>query len=897
VGEFWRRLQALARRKSLEHDLDEELQFHLDMKAREMGDRAAAMRALGNPVLLRERAREAWGWSWLDGLGWDIRHALRQFRRNPGFASIAIAVLALGIGVNGAVFTLTNTVLFSGTPNVDPTNRVVYIATAQGVSYPDFEDWRTSARSFAGQVGVVFIGGYRTRLDDHRGPSQMYDATQLSANAFQVLNRTPILGRDFLPSDQIPGAPPVTILSHELWERRYGSDPGIVGQTIGINSTPASWGSVDLLTSTPTTVIGVMPPQLRFPHYRVDLWLPLVQTAGMLIPDFHDRQRRNFYFAFGRLADGISLQQARTEMEAIGHRLERDYPLTNRGVVPLVKSFHEFFVGEYAVALYASMLVAVAFVLLIACANLANLMLAKGIGQAREITVRIALGAGRWRIARQLLIESLMLSIIGGLLGGVLAVWSIRAYNLLANDPYAYWRWDYAVDYRVLAYLVAVSLGTGLLFGCVPAARFSRLDINSGLKNGSRGTFGRRAANASTLLVIGQVILAVVLLAGAGVMIRTVLTIATSDLGVKTDRVLAALVAFPKGKYPTAESRMSVVRRLREQLRSLPDVESVAITSRLPAGVVFGGGKSAYQFREDVSPDDVRGRTAVTTVAISEEYFETLSAGVRRGRAFTEADGATGEPVAIVNQRLASTAWPGQDPIGRRMRALGAATSAPSWLTVVGVASNIVQDDRTGQQFEPAVYRPYQQMPESTTTLWVLARTGVPPARVVPTFRREIQAVDDLLVGPGNSAIVSPLVDLLVNNYRSRSVNGGLFLLFATIAFLLASIGLYAVVAHSVSQRTQEIGLRTAIGATRQHIVSLVMKEGMVPVGIGLLMGIPAAFAVMPALRSQLVNVSPIDPTTLVAVAIALILSATLGCLIPARRALRVDPAVALKHE
>jgi putative ABC transport system permease protein len=845
---------------------------------------------------MREHVRDAWGWRWIDDALWDIRYALRQFRQHPGFTAIALTMLALGIGVNGAVFTLTNGILFRGTPHIDPANRIVYLQTSRGVSYPDFQDWREQARSFDGQMAAVFIGGNRTLLDDQRGPRELYDATQLSANAFQVLDRKPVIGRDFSPSDEVPGAAPVMILSYHLWERRYGKDPGIIGQTVRINSTPASWGAVDLLTSTPTTVIGVMPAGLRFPFYRVDLWLPLVPTAGMLFPNLHERQRRNFYFAFGRLADGVTLQRARAEMEGIGRRLESSYPLTNRGVVPSVKNFHQFWLGPNAVAFYASMSAAVAFVLLIACANLANLMLARSIGRSREMTVRIALGAGRWRIVRQLLVESVLLSTAGGLLGGVIAGWSVRTYNLVTSDPYSYVRWDYAIDQHVLAYLIAVSLVTGLLFGVAPAARLSRLDINSTLKEGGFGALGgRRGTRLSACLVIGEMALAVVLLAGAGVMVRTVLTIATSDLGVKTTNVVTGLVGLPKGRYPNAQAQISVVQQLSARLKALPGVESVSMATALPAGSVFQPPKRAYELGPDVPSSGDRGRSTVATVTISPDYFQTLGATMRQGRAFTEADGASAEPVAIINQHFASLSWPGEDPIGKRLRLFRGPTPG-SWLTAVGVVSNIVQDDRTGQRSDPVVYRPFQQEPEMV--LWVLARTRVPPGSLATALRRSIEAIDaDLLAGPGNDGIASPLDELLKNNYRSNSVNGILFLIFAAIALLLASVGLYAIVAHSVSQRTQEIGVRTAMGATARDILALVMKQGMLPVGIGLLVGLPAALVVTPILKSQLVNVSPTDPASLIVAAGTLILSATLGCWIPARRAVRVDPVVALRHE
>jgi predicted permease len=600
--------------------------------------------------------------------------------------------------------------------------------------------------------------------------------------------------------------------------------------------------------------------------------------------------------AFGRLADAVTLPRARDEMEAIGRRLERDYPLTNRPVVPLVKNFREFWLGPNAVALYASMWAAVAFVLLIVCANLANLLLAKAIGRSREMAVRIALGAGRWRIVRQLLIESVLLSTAGGLMGGVIAVWSVHTYNRVASDPYSYARWEYAIDYRVLAYLIGVSLITGVLFGMAPAARLSRLDIHSVLKEGGRGTLGgRRGTRVSAFLVIGEMALAIVLLAGAGIMIRSVLTIATSDLGIKSANVLTGLVGLPQGRYPDAPAQISVVHELTARLTGIPGMESVAISTGLPAGAVFRPFKRAYELDGRVAVADDRGRSSVATITISTDYFRTLGATVRQGRPFTEADHASGLPVAVVNQRFASMSWPGEDAIGKRLRLFEGATP-DSWLTVVGVVSNVVQDDRTGQQFDPVVYRPFQQEP--ATVMWVLARTRVPPASVATAVRRDIVAIDpDLLAGPGPGGVVLPLDELLQNNYRSNAVNGTLFVIFAAVALLLASAGLSAVVAHAVSQRTQEIGIRTAMGATARDIRTLVFRQGMRPVWIGLTIGLAGALTVTPLLQSQLVRVSPADPSTFAVAAAVLVLSAAFGCWIPARRAIRIEPAVALRND
>jgi predicted permease len=629
----------------------------------------------------------------------------------------------------------------------------------------------------------------------------------------------------------------------------------------------------------------------------VDLWLPLIPTTGLLFPDLHDRQSRRFMFAFGRLAQGVNLQGARAEMERIGGRLERAYPLTNRGVIPTVKNFHEFWIGPNAVALYTSMWAAVAFVLLIACANLANLMLAKAIGRSREMAVRIALGAGRWRIMRQLLIESVMLSTAGGVFGWLIARWSVRAYNLVASPPNSYIRWDYALDHRVFAYLVGISLTTGILFGLVPATRLSRLDINSMLKDGGRGAAGgRRGTRLSALLVIGEMALAVVLLAGAGVMIRSVLTIATMDLGVKTENILTAPVGLPRGTYPNAQAKISIVDQLVGRLKVMPGVESVAIATALPAGFdIFSSLKRRYELAGVVPPTDEQHRATAETLVISPAYFQTLGATIHQGRAFTEADGGSDMPVVIVNERFASASWPGEDPVGKRLRFFTGTTAEP-WLTVVGMVSNIVQNDPTAQRLDPLVYRPFQQQP--ATIMFVLARTRVPPGSLVRMFQREVQAIDaDLLVGPGGDAWASSLDARLKINYWSHSVNGMLFLIFAAMALLLASVGLYAVVAHSVSQRTQEIGIRTAMGASAGDIMALVLKQGMLPVGIGLTIGLPAALALTPVLKSQLVNVSPADPVTFLLASGVLVLSAALGCWIPARRAVRIDPVIALRNE
>jgi predicted permease len=905
---LWSRLRALFLR-SHDEDLLQELGAHCEEATDEYirqglppaEARQAALRSFGGMAQAHDAYRDVRSWAWLRNVGQDVRYGLRTFRRSSGFTTVAVLTLALGIGVNAAVFTITNGVLFSGFPHVDPANRIVYIGTnAHGaagvVSYPDVEDWRTQATSFGGLVGVVLSGGARTRIIDQRRPAETYDMSQVSANVFRVLGQAPILGRDFAPDDERLGAMPALMLSYGLWERRYAKDPTVVGQTVRINSTPSSWGAVDSLSGIPATVIGVMPPGFDFPHHRVDLWLPLTPVPGLPFPDLRDRGNRRFWFVVGRLADGVTVQRARAELESLGRRLEQVYPLSNRGVIPVVRTFDQFWIGPNAVALYASMWGAVAFVLLIACANLANLLLARASSRSREIAVRIALGAGRWHVLRQVLVESLMLSAAGCLCGWVIAEWSVRAYNRVSSPPHSYNHWDYAMDHRVAAYLVAISIGTGLLFGIVPAMRLSRLDICAKLKDGGQGAAGgARSGRASSLLVAGEMALAVVLLVGAGVMIRSVATVATADLGANTGNVLTAPIGLPRGTYPTAQARIAVVGQLTSHVQAMPGVESVALATALPAGFDLSSPPSPYELEGGGGPLEAQRRPTVANLTISSAYFQTLRVPLRLGRGFTDADTSAGLPVAVVNDRFARTAWPGADPLGKRFRFFRGATPEP-WVTVVGVVSNVVHDDWSAQRFDPVIYRPFQQQP--ATSFFLLARTFVPPMSLARVFQREVRAVDaDLLVGQGGDMMIESLDARLTENYWSTSVNGILFLLFAAIALLLASVGLYAVAAHGVSQRTQEIGIRSAMGATARHLLGMVLVEGMLPVGIGLGIGLPAATVVTPALRSQLVKVLPTDPVTLGVASGVLILSALLGCWIPARRAIRVDPMVALRYE
>jgi len=875
----WARLVSFFRKKELDREFDEELAAHIELATQDhirQGKalpeaRRLALLKLGGVELSKQVHRETRGLPWLDGIVQDIRYAVRAMRRSPGFTLAAIAMLALGIGVNAAVFTVTNAVLFKGFSYIDRHDRILYMTSVEGccVSYPDFEDWRAQAKSFE---GMAIVHGVQIVLSDKNGFPEYYYATEVSADTFKLIGQRPILGRDFAAPDETPGAAPVAILNYGFWERRYGKDPTIIGRTVRMN------GAL-------TTVIGVMARGFYFPQNQ-DLWVPLVPTPNVL-----RREARDTWFVFGRVTDGITMESARAEMETIGRRLERAYPLTNGGFLPVVRKFHEFYIGPHAALIYGSMWGAVGFVLLIACANLANLMLARAMVRSREISLRIALGAGRWRIIRQLLIESLMLSGLGGFFGWWIAKWGTHTYQLAAKAPGYSWFdhvLDYTMDYRVFVYLVAISIGTGILFGLAPATRLSKLDVNSTLKDGGRGaTGGGRGKHLSALLVIAEMALAVVLLAGAGVMIRSFLNVYTADLGVQTEKILTAGLNLPVARYSHADARVSFYDLLQTRVEAIPGVESMAIASYIPTWNV-----QRFPFElAGAPPVDERRRPKISVLIISPAYFRTLGAAVLSGREFNEGDGVLGLPVLIVNQRFASRYWPGENPLGKRVRLFEGNMPGP-WRTVVGAVSNIAQNDVARPESNFLVYLPYRQMPYEGG-INVLVRARVPPGTLGNAFRQEVHALDsDLpMFGPFT------LADRLLVNYWDRRLYGALFLIFAAIALLLASLGLYSVIAHSVSRRTQEIGIRMAIGAAARDVLKLIFVQGLLPVGIGLTIGLGASLAVNRVLESELVQVSPSDPITLVVVSVVLILAALLGCLIPARHAMRVDPVIALRHD
>jgi predicted permease len=807
----------------------------------------------------------------------DLRFALRLIAKERWFTAVAVAALSLGIGVNATVFTLVNAVLFRGLPFKDSGS--LYMLglkrpTDQGsgsISYPDFLEWRSQNHSFNGIAGFT---GQNFNIADDRGMPEQAQGTLLTANAFRVLGQQPLIGRDFAPDEDKKGAERVVILGYSIWKNRYGSDPNIVGAPLRINGEPA-------------TIIGVMPEGMKFPT-NAAMWAPFVPNA-----DREKRENRPLN-VFGRLKPDATLAQAQAEMSGIVQRLATQFPATNKELtIAVVETFSDRFNGGQIRRVFLSMMGAVGFVLLIACANVASLLLSRSAHRAREIAVRFALGASRWRVVRQLLIESIVLGFIGGVIGLLFAIGGVRAFDAaVAETGKPYWI-EFTIDWVVIGFLGAVCVVTGILFGLAPALQVSKTNVNEVLKEGGRGNSGnRRAQWMSGTMVVLELALTIVLLCGAGLMTRSFFKLYSLDLGIKTDYLMSMRLLLPNTKYKTPESRRDFFDRVAPRLAAIPGAEAVAITTSVPPN---GSGRRDFEI-EGRPVKDATQKLAASTVNISPTFFQAVGAQLRQGRIFTETDGAPGSETVIVNQRFAAQFFAGEDPIGRRLRfpndPSAPTTDPPAvWRTIVGISPSIRHS--SPQDAEPAavVYVPMRQEPTNFAAL--LVRSRVDPGVIMSAVRREVQAVD-----PDQPVFTVQTIEQMIAQQRwPYRVFGTLFAIFAVIALVLSAVGLYAVMAYSVTQRTQEIGVRMALGADGRQVSWLILRRGLVQVGIGLVLGVLGAWGAGRALRPLLVQITPNDPTTFVGISLLLTIVALAACLIPARRATRLDPLVALRIE
>jgi len=794
----------------------------------------------------------------------DLQLASRQLWRSRGFATIALLMLALPIGVNIAVFTVANTALFKGFPLVQENDRILYITTTKNaVSYPDYQDWQSRAQSF--ERIAMSRGVFTTLSIDGAAPATLF-TTQMTANAFALVGVKPILGRDFLPSDQELGAAPVVIVRNDLWRNRFARRPNIIGSTI-------------LLNGVPTVVIGVMPAEFSFPEDQM-LWTPLVPTKEAL-------DRKNFFarYAFGRLARGATRESATAEMATIGLQLASAYPNTNTNRLPLLNDFREFFVGDSSTKTYKAVWWSVGLVLLIASANVANLLLNRSMRRSRDIAVRLALGAGRGGVVRSILMESLLLSVLAGVLGWWIAELCVRAY-VSAQAGALTAALSYTADTQLLTYAVSLSIIAACLVGVPSALWMTRSNINPTLKEDDRSVVGGRGPKRfGNLLIAAEIALALIVLAGAGLMTRSAINVYTANIGINSTNVLTMAMYVSGEPYFDGAKQISFYQRLADDLKLVPGVESVAIASVAPtdkaAHVPYAMGNAL--------PADEGPQSTVGRMTVGPGYFETMQAGVTSGRDFNDFDTSTGQPVAIVNQSFATRHATANPLIGKRLQLLQDGGSQT--LTIVGIASDIVQSDRTRQDAEPLVYVPYLQRPQPN--MFVFARTLVEPASLSTAFSAAVYAIDPSLPVPG----LMPLRDRFARAYRFESNTTSVLVSFAVLALVLAVIGLYAIVAHSVRARSREIGIRRALGATTWQIRSLVLSEAVVPLVAGVTIGVLASVTLAPLLEPILVKVSGTDPVILGAASLTLAVTALAGCLLPARNALRIDPAIILRHD
>jgi predicted permease len=881
---WWQRLR---RQGELEWQLDAELRDHVDRQiadymAAGMSEHDARRRArleFGGLDQVKEVCRDARGTRWATDIGQELRFAARLLVKDRWFTLTTVVALALGIGITSTMFTIVNAMI-RGLP-VDNPGRFLSINARDragrqlGMSYLEFLDWRAATKTFS---GLAAFSQTTATLGDSGRVAERTSASYLSANTFRLLGETPILGRDLLPEDDRPAAPAVVILGSSVWKARYNADPTLIGRTVRINGVPS-------------TVIGIMPDGFRFPILS-DVWLPLGRLPGLA----NQRRDTRALQVFGALADRRTPAQAQAEVVTLAARLSRDYPDTNGNIGAVVARFPGHFAPD---PILIALMAAVGFVLLVACANVANLLLARSVARSREMSIRTSLGATRWRLVRQLLVESGLLAAIAGTLGfgfSLAGVWLFSKAVAGITFPY-YIQWT--MDGEVLVFVAAVCVGTGFLFGLVPALHISKAAAHRFSTDGGRATTGgMRTRRWTTGLLIAELALTLVLLAGAGLMMRSFLAVYRADRVVDATHVVLIPVTLPSQAYQTPEQRNAFYQSVAERIDAIPGVSSAAFASVMP----FGGGPSRQL--SIAGPSSVAGdlRPTVSYVTIRGPYFETLGLQLLRGRTFIEADAVPGHESVIVNQRFVSLFFPNDDPIGRRSRldanaadirreAPGSNTPVsvvPAWATIVGISPTVRQ--QYFQDLDPVVYIPHRAE-AAGITLMVRGRSA--PGAIAPFIRAALYGLDpDISLGA-----VRTLEESMTQSRWGHRVFGGMLTVFACVALALAAVGLYAVTAYSVVQRTQEIGVRMALGAQAGAVVWLFLKRTLLPLGIGLGVGFVGALGVGRLLQGFLIQTSPTDPMTLVGIAALLIAVSSAACFFPARRATRFDPVRALRYE
>ncbi|HKQ92034.1 MAG TPA: ABC transporter permease [Blastocatellia bacterium] len=868
------RLRAVLLKSEMERELDEELRYHIEQQTEQnirLGmnpeeAKQSALKSFGGVEQAKERSRDARGVRWLENCWQDIRFGVRMLLNKPGFTLIAVITLALGIGANSVIFSFFNGILLRPLPFQQPERLVLLdeIATNRGgaslgVSWPNYLDWRAQNQAFSD------LGCYQdiTFTLTGVGDAEELSGAFISDRLFEALGVAPQLGRAFLPEENQPARHRVVILSHGLWQRRFGGDQKILGKTITLVN--RAW-----------MVVGVMPPGFKFPG-AVDFWAPLAHAA---------RWSRSMHGlgAIARLKPGATIEQAQSEMSLIARRLAEQYPASNEGLDVRVTGLRDHLVKDYRRGLWI-LLGAVGAVLLIACANVANLLLARAAARRREMAIRAALGAGRFRIVRQMLCESLLLGVLGGAVGMALAWLGLNLLLAALPAELPFWM-KFNVDGRVLGFTLAVSLLTSLACGAAPSWNAARIDLIETLKDGGRGAAGGSRQHLRRLLVTAQVALALILLAGAGLLMRSFLRLQQVRLGFNPDNVLTLRVTVTGSGYRGGSA--SFFHQLVERVNALPGVEVASAIIPLPLSGIGESwderltveGQPALPFGQAPIINDGR---------ITPHYFRTMEIPLLAGRAFNDADTRDTPRVAIVDERLAREYWPSESPLGKRIRFGPPENNAP-WHTIVGVVGT-VQHERLDAAMRKMVYVPNLQNPVGFQTLVV--RSNLPRESLIPAVKNVVKEMDPNLP----ITHVETMREVIAESVWQPRLYATLFAVFSVVALTLAAVGIYGVMSYAVTARTNEIGIRMALGAERRHVLKLVVGHGMALALGGVGVGLAGALLLTRLMKTLLFGVSATDPLTFAGVSLLLFSVALLACYLPARKATQVDPLVALRRD
>jgi predicted permease len=852
------RIRAILWRRRLDRDLEDELEFHLaERAARSNLTPAEARRSFGNPTVLKETSREMWTFRWLEILLQDVRYAARTLRKSPGFTVVAVLTLALGIGADTAIFSVVDAVMLRPLPFAEP-GRLVRLwgnvrrqrVERRGASYPDFLDWRAQSRSLEAMAATEnTFATITTGEEPERVRGEFVSQTYLD-----LVGVRPVIGRGFRPEeDQVPQRNAVALIADSLWKRRFGADPAIAGRTLQLDGRDY-------------TILGVMPAWFHGLGDHTELWMPFMMSGTAA--DLAERTTRSFP-VLARLRPGVTVAQAQTELDSISLRLQAAYPAANEGRAVEVAPLERELLGDLRQPLLV-LLCAVGFVLLIACTNVASLVLARSEARQREIAMRIALGAGRARVLAQLFTESCVLALLGAAAGLLLAHWG--SHMLITASPI--WFPSYirpGVDLRVALFCTLIAGGAGIALALVPAIQMRNA------RSSSHAVDRREARRFRGALVVAEVAFAMLLLTGAGLLIRSVRQLAAIRPGYDPSHLLTLRIGLPR---PTD------VRELQNQLARIPSVESVSLGSDVP---LDGGGATFYS-AEGQPPVTAQNRPRAYPHRVSPDFFRTLRIPFLAGRSFTESEVRDAASVVIVSESLANRFWPGTDAIGKRIKP-GSLESKTPWMTIVGVVNELkyrgLPDNPTS---DPDLFVPLSGAVRSPA---VLLRTALPPASLAPAVRKALHDADATTVVYN----LQTLEELMARETAMSRFTGWLMGIFAASALLLAMIGIYGVMSYSVAQRTREIGIRMALGADRRQVLRMIAGNGMLLIAGGLALGAAAAIPLARLIDNLLYNVKPGDPIAFLAAAAALALVALIACLAPATRATRIAPASALRNE